>query len=478
MLKGLWDFRAMLCNVYARNRESMWHGIDTDALEDENKRFQKQLTQYGVSNPQSRGWEIFKKTAQQIKNMGIVLPLINDLHSDAMRPRHWLQLGNVARSQSDLDPNNPKFCLGNLIDLSLHLYVDAVGEIVETADKELKIERKLGTIEGAWAGLQVEYAQHKDTDNKILKVPDEVVEFLDAHQLELQTMIGMGKFVDYFRDRVQSWQNKLGLVETVLKLWSSVTKTWASLEAIFLTSEDIRSQLPDDTKRFETMDSNFKDVMKTSVDIPNVVEVCSQEGMEENLREMVGILETCQKSLNEYLDMKKKIFPRFYFVSNVALLDILSNGNNPPAIMPYVSDCYDALAKLIFEEDSIDTAHTMIAKDGEQIKLDKPFKISGAVEHWLNDLTKAMKDCLRTVLAAGLDAASSWGPDNPRHAWVFQYPAQVVLQTSLIDWTEVTESALDELVNGDEDAVKGAYQLMQGRINNLIKLVQGKLKKT
>ena len=63
-----------------------------------------------------------------------------------------------------------------------------------------------------WAGLQVEYKQHKDTDNQILKVPDEVVEFLDAHQLELQTMIGMGKFVDYFRTKVVSWQNKLGLV--------------------------------------------------------------------------------------------------------------------------------------------------------------------------------------------------------------------------------------------------------------------------
>ena len=60
---------------------------------------------------------------------------------------------------------------------------------------------------------------------------------------------------------------------------------------------------------------------------------------------------------------------------------------------------------------------------------------------------------------------------------MFQFPAQVVLQTSLIDWTEVTENALDELVNGDEDAVKNALNLMNGRINNLIKLVQGKLKK-
>jgi dynein heavy chain len=229
------------------------------------------------------------------------------------------------------------------------------------------------------------------------------------------------------------------------------------LEAIFLTSEDIRSQLPDDTKRFEQMDSNFKEVMKNAVDVPNVVEVCSVEGLEDNLREMIGILETCQKSLNEYLDMKKKVFPRFYFVSNVALLDILSNGNNPPAIMPYVSDCYDALSKLIFTEGSIDEAHTMIAKDGEQIELDKPFKIVGAVENWLNDLTKAMKDCLRDILSKGLEAASTWGPENPRHGWLFQFPAQVVLQTSLIDWTEVTENSLDELVNGATKDIECFY---------------------
>ena len=32
---------------------------------------------------------------------------------------------------------------------------------------------------------------------------------------------------------------------------------------------------------------------------------------------------------NDYLEQKKKYFPRFYFVANGALLDILSNGNKP-----------------------------------------------------------------------------------------------------------------------------------------------------
>ena len=52
------------------NRDSLWASIDTDSLEDTNKKYQKQLNQYGMTNTVVRGWEIFKKTTQQIKNMG------------------------------------------------------------------------------------------------------------------------------------------------------------------------------------------------------------------------------------------------------------------------------------------------------------------------------------------------------------------------------------------------------------------------
>ena len=88
------------------------------------------------------------------------------------------------------------------------------------------------------------------------------------------------------------------------------------------------------------------------------------------VQEMTKNLELCQKSLNEYLDMKKKIFPRFYFVSNVALLDMLSNSNNPLKILPYLGDCFDSLAMLKMEPPAKEgelpnIASSMIAKDGE-----------------------------------------------------------------------------------------------------------------
>ena len=37
--------------------------------------------------------------------------------------------------------------------------------------------------------------------------------------MELQGMIGMGKFVDYFRDKVNKWSNSLSTIEENLKDW-------------------------------------------------------------------------------------------------------------------------------------------------------------------------------------------------------------------------------------------------------------------
>ena len=107
----------------------------------------------------------------------------------------------------------------------------------------------------------------------------------------MQTIVGMGKFADYFRDRVTTWQKNLGTVESVLREWVSVTKAWASLESIFLASADIRAQLPDDTKRFEGIDQEFKELMKAAVETPNVVVSCNVEGREDKLK--VGHLSSC-----------------------------------------------------------------------------------------------------------------------------------------------------------------------------------------
>ena len=63
----------------------------------------------------------------------------------------------------------------------------------------------------------------------------------------------------------------------------------------------------------------------------NPIEVCTVQGREEVFVANFAALELCQKSLSDYLEVKKKKFPRFYFISSADLVDILSKGRTPPA---------------------------------------------------------------------------------------------------------------------------------------------------
>lgn len=59
----------------------------------------------------------------------------------------------------------------------------------------------------------------------------------------------------------------------------------------------------------------------------NVLECCLATG---RLQEFQGLgygLERCQKSLNDYLDSKRRRFPRFYFISTDELLSILGSSD-------------------------------------------------------------------------------------------------------------------------------------------------------
>lgn len=66
------------------------------------------------------------------------------------------------------------------------------------------------------------------------------------------------KYVGYFLESVSDWQKKLSNADSVITIWMEVQRTWSHLESIFIGSEDIRSQLPEHSKTFDTIDDDFK----------------------------------------------------------------------------------------------------------------------------------------------------------------------------------------------------------------------------
>ena len=94
-------------------------------------------------------------------------------------------------------------------------------------------------------------------ENYIFAALDDMMEILDANSLDLMGMKAQGKYVQYFIDTVEDWRDKLGRVDVVVNQWLKVQKNWRILVNIFVDSEDIRQQLHEDTKVFETVHGEF-----------------------------------------------------------------------------------------------------------------------------------------------------------------------------------------------------------------------------
>ncbi len=136
------------------------------------------------------------------------------------------------------------------------------------------------------------------------------------------------------------------------------------------------------------------------------------------------IVEACEKALNQYLEDKKKMFPRFYFVSDAALIDLLSNRNNPQEVAEYLRDCFDGLKDLDFIVDpatgnQTNKARGMKSNEGEHVVFpeDKPFTAEGPVENSLLNLEFKMRQVLNDILREARGPADLWESEKPREDW-------------------------------------------------------------
>lgn len=57
-------------------------------------------------------------------------------------------------------------------------------------------------------------------------------------------------------------------------------------------------------------------------------------------------LDLMQRALERYLETKRHVFPRFYFISNDDMLEILGNSKKPELVQTHLKKLFDNLTKI------------------------------------------------------------------------------------------------------------------------------------
>jgi dynein heavy chain len=108
----------------------------------------KQCNPTQPQNKDIKNYRAFTALNERVKNMNTILPLIASLHSPYMLERHWKRLEKICGKSINF--KSDKFCLADLIQLELFKYAEEVTELVDGAQKEDKIFKKLEGIKAIW----------------------------------------------------------------------------------------------------------------------------------------------------------------------------------------------------------------------------------------------------------------------------------------------------------------------------------------
>eukprot|EP00941_MAST-03F_sp_MAST-3F-sp1_P001388 g1388.t1 len=387
-------------------------------------------------------WDAYGALKAEIESFQTVLPLLTELSKESIKLRHWGQVMQVTGTNFEVDPTELQ--LQTLLEARLDKYQLDIEDITESADKQMAIENKLNEIKERWQIEEFSFTVWKDRPVPILTGVVPIMEELEEAQMNLQTMLTM-RHVAPFREEAQAKLTQLSETTDNLERWLKVQMLWCSLESVF-TGGDIAKQMPMEAKKFSKVDKDWAKVMAKAADTANVLQCCANELLKNSLPVMYSELEKCQKSLEGYLGQKRNAFPRFFFVSNPALLQILSQGSNPQAIQPYYEKVFDAVSSVIHDTKKPEMINQILArkgKDQEVITLDNPVAAKGNIEDWLDAILREKQRTLKTLTRETATDAAVVSVDSLRR-FVDSKPAQFALMGLQLLWTMDCQTAMEE----------------------------------
>jgi dynein heavy chain len=464
---GLWNTASAWLRQHKAILSSKFVDVDAEQVEASVDKFNLTISKslkFFQKNGLDAQMNIAKEIKDQVEAFKPEVPMMVTLRNPGMRDRHWQQIKDALNV--DLMPIED-FTTERILAFNLKEQLDVVQKIGESAAKEYQIENALDKMEGEWSGVHLQIHPYRETGTGVLKGVDEINVVLDEHITMTQTIM-FSAFKGPFEERIDEWNRKLLVVSEVLEVWLAVQRNWLYLQPIF-ESADINRQLPTEGKKFSIVDKNWRSAISSAKNHSLAIEFCDSDKLLERFKDSEIMLDQVQKGLSDYLETKRSVFARFYFLSNDELLSILSESKDPKRVQPHLKKCFEGIDKVKFLPDlKIDR---IISPESEEVMLKEVVDpVEKNVENWMLEIEAMMKISIRHVMEEGIHDYAV----TARPKWMQKHAGMIVLNGSQKYWTSEME---DLFINEGSQGPKTFYEQQVAQLADMTILVRGKLNK-
>jgi dynein heavy chain 2 len=366
---------------------------------------------------------VFNLLAGEIKLYKEIWPILRKVTGELFEKEHWKLLFSLLNMASIVNLSN--LTLRNFLNagpllLSKHkeitnLAARAQGEVtIREAVEELKV----------WAE-KTEFSSLPHASGIILIKDWKDLFTAVSDQTSLLSSLKESPYFAPFADLARQFEEKFGLLEYCLGKLNFIQRKWCYLQPIFS-----RGALPNEQARFKRIDNEFRGIMKEIEEQRTVLSLVNISNLREIVTAQAEQLERCQRALNDFLEEKRSKFPRFYFIGDDDLLEILGQASNPTVIQNHLKKLFAGIHSVEFSQDQKEIK-AMVSSEKEIVPLLKSVRINEEVESWLSQLNGAMESTLVSLLVECLKVFD-----------ISRYPSQILNLAEMISFTNKVEKAL------------------------------------
>mmetsp|Transcript_12145 Transcript_12145/g.29873 ORF Transcript_12145/g.29873 Transcript_12145/m.29873 type:complete len:4768 (-) Transcript_12145:256-14559(-) len=342
--------------------------------------------------------------------------------------------------------------------------------ISETAQGESALEEYLVSVATTWEETSFELVdyQHKCF---LIRNWNQLFKQLAENITDL-TAMRQSPYYKVFEREALRWEHTLNNAQAILEVFSDVQRRWVYLEGIFSSSIDVQQQLKRQHQRFKAFDRAFVRLMREIKLEPGSLHWFSEKlALLPQLEQHRDILASIQKALGAYLEKQRSQFPRFYFVGDDDLLEIIGNAKDPVKVLRHLPKMFAGIAALQIADQR--TIRAMASREGEMVEFDTKIDVadSKSVHDWLRAVESTMQSTLATQLSSCLPLARKFGETGNNETELKELTdgtaAQVVLLASQIAWAGDVTRALEKTSSEAESSthLEGVLRKGLGLLN-------------